>query len=398
MQMQTNKSVLERMFQTATGRWDLVASKYMGLKEAIDRFPRQVPCPINGGSNSSTKFRFQRGFEQTGWGYHEDFGPIDVLELISRIENISKGEAAKKIIQILDGQPVSVNESFERIREMKNNVSKDDAKKRASKIRQALQGAILAKNSDIAIRYFEGRLEEKLKYALPECILFHPGLALTEWDNLKKKSVFYGNHPCLLIKMIDSQGVGVTVHRIYLHVNQRTGAVTKLALKSRVTNVDDKVDPKKVFAPPRDMSKAHALLEGVNPKHANIMAYAEGIETAIAIRESFGFAVKMCFSNTVLQNQEAGLEEYHLIFADKDKSFAGQKSAFKLQTQIKREGKDAYVFLPDMPIEGKGVDFLDQFVLAGEHSLYRTIKNPVLEQDAEREHEQYISKLEEVAA
>lgn len=57
-----------------------------------------------------------------------------------------------------------------------------------------------------------------------------------------------------------------------------------------------------------------------------------------------------------------------LVFADKDKSGAGQLSADRIARRLRNEGRKVKIVLPSMAIpQGiKGVDFLDQYCFGNE--------------------------------
>lgn len=378
-----NYDLLGHMKQVAHGRWDEIASKYNVLSLAADRYPSQVPCPITG--NGDTKFRFKDGWQQTGLGYHNDFGPMDILQLVSEIEKIGKGDAAKQIIDMLGGKTIKFNPKQVIINHNESQkLSPENVKQRVDSIKRILASAIPAEQSDIVKKYFEGRLGRKLEISLPESLLFHPSHTLYEWDGKKQKSFYHGKHPCLLMKMIDNEGNGVTVHRIYLQENA-DGSVTKLS-KESIVRKGENIPCKKVMSPPRDMSRSFIYLDTDSPISAiKIVGYLEGTETGIAIREATGLPIRACYSNTILEKQEGDDEDIALIFADKDRSFAGQKSAFNLATRLRRKGIEAHVILPTLPITGKGVDWLDELRAFGCDHIAHMIDKPATLEAAKAE-------------
>ena len=112
------------------------------------------------------------------------------------------------------------------------------------------------------------------------------------------------------------------------------------------------------------------------------VARTEGVETGIAIREATNLYVKACYNTTVLEKQESQGEEFAIIFADKDRSFQGQLSAFKLCRKLKRQGVDAYVVIPTLPITGKGVDWLNELRAFGAEHIRNVMATAISEEEA----------------
>jgi hypothetical protein len=189
--------------------------------------------------------------------------------------------------------------------------------------------------------------------------------------------------------MIDFEGKGVTLHRIYLQKNA-DGSVSKLDMASKV-NQDEKLVAKKVFGPPRDMSKSFIDFDVDVKQDIIARGYVEGVETGIAVREATGLPVRVCYSNTVLENQTPGDEDIAVVFADKDRSFGGQKSAFNLAKRFRREGTDAMVLLPTLSITGKGVDWLDETRTFGHDHVINMFNYPATLEGAQKEHEAFLN-------
>lgn len=391
-----NYDVFQHMTQVCAGKWDVVASRYNILAEAASRYPRQTPCPITG--KGKTKFRFQRGWEDSGLGYHNDRGPLSILQVVSEVEGINKGEAAELIIKLCGGINVDFDpKKVEAIRNKTFKLSKEDVAKRSQSIKKILQGCMLASESDIAKRYFKTRTG--MDYSvIPDHLLFHPSLSYYEYDNSKKKAVYAGKHPALVCKFVDVEGKGITLHRIYLQ-EHKDGSVTKLEQESKV-DAGQMIDPKKVMSPPRDMSKGNVRLFGKDgitesPIGGYVGSFTEGVETGMAILNGTGLSTFACYSSTILVNQEVErmVEKgvtFVVIWGDKDANFEGQEKAFKLARKFRRKGIEAYVLLPSLPITGKGVDWEDELKAYGPERLLEMMSNPVTLDEAKAEHERFV--------
>ncbi len=391
-----NYNVFDHMVQVCSGKWDVVASRYNLLADAAARYPRQTPCPISG--EGKTKFRFQRGWEDSGLGYHNDRGAISILQVVSEIEGINKGEAAKRLIAMCGGANVDFNpKQVKAIRNRTFTLNDEDAKKRCNAIQKVLKDCVPASESDIVKKYFKTRTG--LDYSvIPDNLLFHPELAYYEYDNQKKKPVFAGKHPALVCKFVDVDGKGITLHRIFLQINA-DGSVSKLTQKSKIDE-SEMIDPKKVMSPPRDMSRGNIRLfdkDGITeaPMGGYVGSFTEGVETGMAVLNATGLSTMACYSDTILANQDVDRMvekdvKFVVIWGDKDAGFAGQDKAFKLARKFRRKGVEAHVVLPSLPIAGKGVDWEDELKAFGPDHLLDMMARPVTYDEAKAEHEKFV--------
>ncbi|WED79131.1 hypothetical protein [Aeromonas allosaccharophila] len=80
-------SIIKQALDTvsAHGGWGSVFQHYPSVMVAANRALSQVPCPFTG--NGKTKFRLYKDWEQTGAGYHNDFGRIATgIDMIMKLE------------------------------------------------------------------------------------------------------------------------------------------------------------------------------------------------------------------------------------------------------------------------------------------------------------------------
>ncbi len=171
-----------------------------------------------------------------------------------------------------------------------------------------------------------------------DVLRFHPGLEYWERDNHgahRKSGVF----PAMVAPIFSPEGELLTYHITYLSNGQK--AV-----------VDS---PKKIKPPIKPITGGAIRLH----TYSDTLAVAEGIETALAVHQEYQMPVWATVSangmeSLVLPDDVRSV----LIFADNDKSFAGQKAAYSLARQLTNQRKKVEVFVP----EKSGTDFLDELL------------------------------------
>ncbi|MDA2926322.1 toprim domain-containing protein [Acidobacteria bacterium AH-259-G07] len=159
--------------------------------------------------------------------------------------------------------------------------------------------------------------------SLPICIRFHPNLSY--YENGTK----IGSYPALVAKVSGKDGNGIGLQRIYL---------TRDGQKANVPEVKKAIGKLKGGA---------IRLDDPN----DVLHLAEGIETALAVRQATGEPTWATVSATGLEKVElpSNVKTVH-IWADLDRSETGEKSAQKLATRLYQDGITVFVHLPDSPI------------------------------------------------
>jgi hypothetical protein len=102
------------------------------------------------------------------------------------------------------------------------------------------------------------------------------------------------------------------------------------------------------------------------------MAFAEGLETGMAVRQATGLATWVGGSAAGLRNMVIpSCVKSLTIWADNDTNQTGQKAAETLAQRASKQGVDVYILVPgkDEDDPGKGRDFLDVFVENGPEAL-----------------------------
>lgn len=115
------------------------------------------------------------------------------------------------------------------------------------------------------------------------------------------------------------------------------------------------------MSPPGDIRGGAIRLDYHPGEH---LAVAEGIETALAVREMSGLPTWACYSDRLLEAVHIPSSVKRVsIFADKDVSGAGQAAAENLRKRLESHGVEARVFFPKqaIPAGSKGIDWLDEY-------------------------------------
>jgi len=162
-------------------------------------------------------------------------------------------------------------------------------------------------------------------------------------DSLKEAQLYYfedgtklGPFPTMVSLISNSLGKGVSYHLTYTHRQEK--------LKCSA--------PKKIMTPVMPMKGAYVELYPIE-EH---IAVAEGIETALAIRDLTGLCVISALnaqnlSELSLPDKVKKVE----IWGDNDASYCGQRASYALAEKLTRKGVEVIVHIP--PKEGK--DWLD---------------------------------------
>jgi putative DNA primase/helicase len=326
----------------AGGRWvDVLGALAPALTPALSRPGRHVPCPVHGGTDG---FRLFRDVDQTGGGvcntcgtFHDGFALLmwvnrwafpEVLNAVARELGTTDGTIQKS--RRMDTlRPSPKERDQESVIEALNRVwqqSLDPTDRRATPLRaylsrRGLSGAEL-----------DGRV-----------VRFHP--ALGYWKrNDHNKIELAGRYPAMVALVADAEGAPVTVHRTYLTRDGRKAPVPA---------------PKKLMGYPGDRLVGGAIrLFAPGP----VLGVAEGIETALAVHRRTGMPVWSAVSANLLERLEPPAQtSLVVVWADRDRSGAGEAAAVSLRERLLRRGIMVAVHLPPgpIPIGAKGTDWAD---------------------------------------
>jgi len=174
-------------------------------------------------------------------------------------------------------------------------------------------------------------------------VRFHP--ALGYWRrNHHDKLELVGRYPAMVALVTGSDGMPVTVHRTYLTPDGRKAPVP---------------EPKKLMGYPGDRLVGGAIR--LFPS-APVLGVAEGIETALAVHLRTGMPVWSAISASLLARLEPPTgSSLVVVWADRDRSGAGESAAMSLRERMLRRGIPVAVHLPPGPIPtgAKGIDWAD---------------------------------------
>jgi putative DNA primase/helicase len=326
-------------------------SRIPEMSQALNARPNQVPDPLDG--SGQTVFRIKNN----GDCYLNGKGYMDAIDVVAHIYRLRKMQAVDKVVEIYCG-------GWERVSNVQVNTApvkrefhldETEVQKRRSYLRSMYKASVQGKDSSDVCAYMAYRgLNPDL---IPETVRGVSKALHLEYKGKDVKAV-KTYWPAMLPIFHDKNGKPLSMHRIYLNHNGEGKAPVETT--------------KKIMSPPGDMRGGAIRLD--EPKifkdevgEFGLMALAEGVETALAVREATGFPTWACYSNTLLEQVviPKGITRV-LIYADKDRANEkglkpGEVSANKLKARLISEGIDCEVLLPpiDIPDEQKSADWLD---------------------------------------
>lgn len=213
----------------------------------------------------------------------------------------------------------------------------DETAKNLERIERIRAGLKPINGECAASRYLANR---GLRVLPEKNLYFHPGMAY--WQD-GVKSV----HPAMVAIFRNLAGAGATMH------------ITYLTEDGKKANVES---PRKIL--PVILPLPGCAIQLFNPANG-VLAVAEGIETALAVKQLDDLPVWACGN----AGQMAALDVPEsvnelLIYADEDESFTGPQAAYTLAKRMKAKGKKVSVIrlLEDGPYSDRGQlkqDFLD---------------------------------------
>ncbi len=293
--------------EAAVGRWRGILAG-LGMDES-HLSGKHGPCPLCGGKD---RWRFDDK-EGRGTYYCGGCGPGDGMKLAMLWTGLDFKACASRIDELL------CNITPDAIK------PKRDPSKLLQRISQTLRSA-------------EGINPVSL-YLRKRGLVTMPGLwwspGVTYWDAGKPGPVL--NAMAATLRAPD--GTALSLHLTYL---------TKHGQKADVASV-------KKIMPPISPLGGSAIRLGEPTDGA--IGIAEGIETALAVRNIFGLNCWAAANATLLEQFQPpeGITAVH-IFSDNDANYTGQKSAYALANRLSLAGYGVSVKVPDQV----GQDFADQ--------------------------------------
>ena len=184
-----------------------------------------------------------------------------------------------------------------------------------------------------------------------DSLRFHPSMSYYDEDGNEA-----GKFPAVVQAIRDPKGNLVTLHRTYL---------TKSGKKAKVEC------PKKMMPVPDGLSITGGAVRLGMPTEG-VLGLAEGLETALSGFRATNIPTWSTVNATLLEKFEVPDElDIHtvVIFADKDRSLTGERSANVLKSKLEKQGYTVHILLPKMPIpprsKRKGIDWNDVMINQG---------------------------------
>lgn len=266
------------------------------------------PCPICGGKD---RFRFD---DKDGRGtyYCNSCGAGDGFELLQKVHGWSFTDCLDSI------RPIIEHTTFQPAKPKKDPVP---ALRKVAKMAEAIRP-----NSDIDT-YLILRGVDDYPDTLKEAMLY-------TWEHGAKLGPF----PTMLGLIQDARGVGVSWHLTYTKNGKKLQGGTA----------------RKIMPPKGTITGAAIRLH----EHEGTICLAEGIETALAaskISKLPAFSVMNAHCMATFEPPEDITEIQ--IYADNDKSYVGQKSAYQLAERLAAKQIKVGVHISPTP----GEDWLDEF-------------------------------------
>lgn len=252
-------------------------------------------CPICGGKD---RFRFD---DKDGRGtyYCNNCGAGDGFALVMGVKGVTFREAASLVREAVPGaQLVQVQ-------------AKPDHRARLRKLYAQSTAA-----GDEVRRYLTGRGIIEVPHSLREIA------RVKYYDDGKA----FGEYPAMAAIISNVRGEPVTLHLTYLHQGKKAPVQS----------------PKKIIS--GGIQGGAVRLYPATDR----VAVAEGIETALAARQRFGWPAWATVTAGGMESLELpGSIRHVLVCGDNDRSYTGHAAAYALAKRLVGEGRNVEVRIPD---------------------------------------------------
>lgn len=360
------RELTDQLRAAVRGRWDIVLPMVIPeIQAAIDAGARKHVDCILPGHYGRNDFRIHKHFAETGCcictctASH----PItDGIDLIMRVRGCDFVTAKRLLMEAArinvppkltrDSVPfparatrsADLEEELQRRRneELEKSARRAEFKKRL--ITDLWNNSIPLTDLDAepAYNWFCNRGVTPIKLPIAD-IRFHRGVEYY-YDNK-----VIGTFPCILSMLRDNQGKTMALHRTY---------ITRDGLKPEQIQALGSDAPTRLSLVPDDRCSTGSAIRFDEPTTALMLA--EGIETALTIRLLTGLPTWACTTKDLLMGIVLPESvKIVTVWADKDRSGAGQQAASTLVHRLREAGYRAVAMLPPSEITGKGVDWND---------------------------------------
>jgi len=318
----------------ASGQWiSILQALAPQLNKACERPGRHVPCPTHGGKDG---FRLFNDVEQTGGGICNTCGAFaDGLDLLQWVNGWTLFEAVGTVKRFL-GMGTGMSPSLNSTQTPAPTSGKNWESKR--KWLQMIWDEAIPNHPRLK-QYLEYR---GLSIDPPPSLRLHEGL---KYLDDQKRSL--GKFPCMVAEIVRGSDV-VGLHVTFFDTEGPGKAIVPT--------------PKKIWKCTDSISGGSIHLFDTHLEPNKPLALAEGVESALAIKELTGIPVWACGNAVLLERVEVhGAVDTVYIGADKDRSGTGEIASHNLADRLFRKGVNPKVSFPPMEIpEGKkSVDWMD---------------------------------------
>ena len=352
--MNANKLESGPVRAAARGRWAAVLQALAPeLDAALAKPGRHVGCPVHGGHDG---FRLFRDVELSGGGICNTCGAShDGFSLLQWLKGWSFPETLEAVDNALGGTLPTRTDCLKlpalqaarpddgQIRERLRKTWKESADWRTPAAKP-LRDYLANRGLDARLLADSGRL-----------IRFHPGL---RYYNEKKK--YAGTFPALLALVSDADGKPVTIHRIYLTQDGRKAPVEA---------------PKKMMSIPSGRKVMGGAIRLGCHGESEAVDIAEGIETALAVRQATGLPVWSAVNAALLAGFKppAGTRLVR-VWCDLDLEGVGEEAAARLRERLAADGVSVEIRLPPEALLGtKQADWLDVWNALGAPGFHAVV-------------------------
>lgn len=324
------------------GRWlNAFRALAPSLNTAVEKLGRNVPCPVNGGTDG---FRLFKDANETGGGVKHALRVFpEGIDLLMWVNGWNFSKTYDELEAYLGARPVERGRSCSE--KMCDDVPRDEAKLKQW-LNRIWGEAMPLSHSDAnpARLYFHSR-DIFVAAMSAKDIRFHPNLNYNDEEGSS-----WGRFGAVVSLVRNNEGHPVALHRTY---------VTKSGSK---LNLGKRQKAKKLTPSLHQRSKGRQI-RLFEPREG-VVGVSEGLETALAVFQAKQFPVWPGLSTTMLSSFVPPRGVHTVInFVDKDRNEAGQKAAEILRANLVPEGVKVVDLLPPCPIldsDTKGVDWADQ--------------------------------------
>jgi phage/plasmid primase-like uncharacterized protein len=326
---------------SARGRWGIILSALAPqLQPALERVGHHVACPVHGGKDG---YRVFSDVDESGGSVCNTCGVHpDGFATLMWVTGLDFKEVLKSVSDYLQlGVAYTPTERRTIIRQDRSDV--DEEKSRQALNRVWSESIHLAHRDAEPARLYLARRGIAIRQ--PETLRLHPSLTYYQ----ERKEV--GTFPVILAMVQGPDGEAITIHRTYLTMDGHKAPVES---------------PKKLMRFPKQRKLTGGAVQLV--ESGEVLALAEGLETALAVMEGMKMPVWCVVNAHLLENfvPPSGVRQI-LVFADKDRPTAqhprghGQEAAKQLVQRLWEMGIQASAIVPagEIPAGQKSLDWLD---------------------------------------